>query len=306
MTHDIADVDTDVDTALWIPYSSPILELFDGVTVGTVDVTPEIAQAWLDRNKHNRKLSPESVDRYSRNITNGQWPFTGDPIRFANTGELLDGQHRCTAIVETGVTLPLLVVAGLLTDTQSYMDAGRRRNAGDSLAIKEIPNYVAVASLVRLALLWNPNGLWEPGRGTRLFGKYYQVSVPEVLDFAERYPVVHEAARRGVALAKLVPGSRASVVGAAYLRATLLPEGVFDTAEWFHRLETGAGLELGDPVLALRNGMMRTRAEGLTNPQVQQLWKVIRAWNASRDGQEMDRINMTTRALTNDNFPDMQ
>ena len=52
--------------------------------------------------------------------------------------------------------------------------------------------------------------------------------------------------------------------------------------------------------------MMRTRAEGLTNPQVQQLWKFIRAWNASRDEQEMDRINMTTRALTNDNFPDMR
>lgn len=298
-TGQLADVD------LWIPFEGNTLELADGVIIGLVQVTPELAELWLERNLHNRKISPPSVNRYARNIENGQWPFTGDPIRFSDEGELLDGQHRLTAIHQTGRTLPLLVITGLHERTQAFMDGGRKRNAADTLAIKELPNYVAVSSLVRLALLWNPGGVWESSRGTQLYGRYVQISTAEILDFAARHPAVHAAAQRGVTAARLVPGARASVIGAAYLRASLLDD-VFDVAAWFDSLETGANLTLGDPILALRNGMMRTAREGFNNPQVQQLWKVIRAWNASRDDETLDRVIMTSRPLDNDNFPDMK
>lgn len=294
------------ELGLWIPWEGLTLELADGVTVGLVQVSPELAESWLERNGRNRKISPPAVDRYARNIMKNRWPFTGDPVRFSDGGDLLDGQHRLTAIHQSGKTLPLLVITGLRADTQAFMDDGRKRNAADTLAIKEMQNYVAVSSLVRLALLWNPGGAWVPGQGTQLYGRRFQVSTPEILEFANRNPGVHAAAAVGVSLTRLVPGARASVVGAAYLRASMLPEGVFSAAAWFSSLETGAGLSLGDPVLALRNGMMRTRAEGFNNRQVQQLWKIIRAWNASRNGQEMDRIIMTSRELTNDNFPDMR
>lgn len=295
----------DDELGLWIPWEGATLELADGVTIGLVQVTPELAESWLERNSRNRKISPESVDRYARNITKNRWPFTGDPVQFSDEGLVLNGQHRLTAIKQTGKTLPLLVITGLNEDTQAFMDGGRKRNAADSLAIGEIPNYTAVASVTRLALLWNPGGIWEPERSTRLYGKYFQVSTAEILDFRAQYPAVHEAARRGVAVANAVPGARASVIGAAYLRATLLDD-IFDVARWFGALETGADLTLGDPVLALRNGMMRTAREGFKNPQIQQLWKVIRGWNASRDSETMDRIIMTSQQLTNDNFPDMK
>lgn len=293
------------DVGLWIPFEGATLELADGVVIGLVRVTPELAESWLERNLKNRKISPPSVNRYARNIENGQWPFTGDPIRFSDDGDLLDGQHRLTAIHQTGRTLPLLVVTGLHERTQAFMDGGRRRNAADTLAIRELPNYVAVSSLVRLALLWNPGGLWEPDRGTQLYGRYLQISTAEIIDFADRHPTVHAAAQRGVTAARLVPGARASVIGAAYLRARLLAD-IFDVNAWFDSLETGADLTLGDPVLALRNGMMRTSREGFNNPQVQQLWKVIYAWNASRTDKTVDRVIMTSQQLTNDNFPDMR
>lgn len=293
---------------LWIPYGATLdlsPEVGDGVVVGLVHVTPELAELWLERNTRNRKISPQSVDRYARNMTHDHWAFTGDSVKFSNAGELLDGQHRLTAVARVGVTVPLLVVSGLPTESQAFMDDGRKRNAGDVLAIRRVTNYVAVAALARLALLWNPGGLWVPERGTQLLGTHVQVSTTEIMEFVEAHPAVHEAARRGVAAGNAVPGFRASVIGAAYLRATELPGGVFDAESWFTALETGAGLTLGDPALALRNGVMRARAEKFSNPQVPQLWKVIRAWNASRDGQEMDRVVMTPQGVTNANFPDM-
>lgn len=298
------------DTMQWVPFTGHTLGLPNGATAGLVTVTPELAESWLALNTHNRKISPATVDRYSRDMVTGRWPFTGDPIRFSDDGLLLDGQHRLAAIVRTEIACTLLVVTGLHVDTQTFMDAGRKRHASDTLALAEMPNYIAVASLVKLALLWNPGGMWVPGRGTTLFGSRVQISTAEIIDFVEKFPETHEAARRGVAMAKYVMGARASVIGAAYLRASLIAAqvddlDVFAVSTWFDKLETGAGLELGDPILALRNGMMRTRAEKLTNPQVPQLWKVIRAWNASRGGESLGRL-IVSPTISNGNFPDMR
>lgn len=296
---------SDNKEGLWIPWiPGKTLDLGDGITVGLVNVTPEVAKNWLKHNK-NRRKSMGTADRYNRDMGGRRWPFTGDTLKFSDEDKMLDGQHRCTAIVKSGVSQTLLVVSGLPTRTQAFMDVGFKRNAGQTLGIDETPNSTAVAALVRLALRWNPGRIWAPERGTELFSDF-QVSDPEILEFIERHPEVHAAAQQGTAIGREVAGARPSVIGAAYLRASMLPEGVFPTADWFKRLETGAGLALGDPVLALRNGMMRTRAEKLDNPQIPQLWKVIRAWNASRGGEDMDRMVAARNKLTNENFPDMR
>lgn len=297
---------TETEESLWIPWiPGKWLDVGDGIIVGLVEVTPEVAGNWLKHNTRNRKKYDPTADRYGRDMTGGRWPFTGDPVRFSDKFVMLDGQHRCIAIKKSGTTQRLLVVSGLPTKTQAFMDNGRKRNAGHTLGIDHTPYNTAVASLVRLALLWNPGGIWVPDRGTELFGNF-QVSDPEILEFVEANPAVHEAARQGKAVSAEVPGARPSVVGAAYLRASVLEEGVFPAADWFKRLETGAGLAYGDPVLALRNGMMRVSAEKLANPQIPQLWKLIRAWNASRGGEDMDRMVPPKNKMTNENFPDMR
>jgi len=291
--------------SLWIPWvPGKTLDLGNGITVGLVEVTPAVAKNWLKHNRRNRRPSTPTSDRYERDMLGDRWPFTGDPVRFSDKDEMLDGQHRCKAIEKSGVTQTLLVVSGLPTKTQAYMDGGRRRNAGHALGIDATPHSTAVASVARLALLWNPGGIWVPERKTALFGEL-QLSNPEVLEFVDAHPEVHEAARQGSVVAHAVGGARASVIGAAYLRASMLEGGVFTAAEWFFKLETGAGLSVGDPVLALRNGLMRMRAEKLSNPQIPQLWKVIRTWNASRTGEALGRL-VISPTITNGNFPDMK
>lgn len=291
---------------LWIPYvKGKTLALMDGIVVGLVEVTPKVAENWMAHNSRNRPLSDPTWDRYKRDMIGNRWSFTGDTVRFSASDEMLDGQHRCIAIIESGVAQMMLVVSGLPTSSQARMDGGRRRNAGTTLSIDKTTHSTAVASSARLALLWNPGGVWAKDRGTELFGNM-QISPAEVLEFVENHPEVHEAARVGAMVAWQVPGARPSVIGAAFLRASLLEGGVFTAAEWFSRLETGAGLSLGDPVLALRNGMMRASAEKLSNPQIPQLWKVVRAWNASRGGEDMDRMVSPKNKMTNENFPDMR
>jgi len=66
----------------------------------------------------------------------GHWPFTGDPIRFTTDLELIDGQHRLQAIIEADVTLEMVCVFGLEPRAKHALDMGRKRSAGDVLALK--------------------------------------------------------------------------------------------------------------------------------------------------------------------------
>ena len=58
-------------------------------------ITPEIAQALLETNTENRKLSRGTVQAYSQDILAGNWDENvGVAISIDENGILRDGQHR--------------------------------------------------------------------------------------------------------------------------------------------------------------------------------------------------------------------
>ena len=83
-----------------------------------VDVTPELAREWLGFNTHNRNMRARTVLAYAADMASGDWRWTGDSVKFATDGTLLDGQHRLAAIAEAGCTITTLIVRGLKNDTQ--------------------------------------------------------------------------------------------------------------------------------------------------------------------------------------------
>lgn len=294
------------------PFADPeqVIEYGD-IRMGVVNVDGPLAKEWLDeRNVRNRTISENTVKAYVRDIILKSWAFTGDPVQFSREGGLLNGQHRLTAIEQTGVVVPLLVITGLDQSTQNQMDGGRRRTASDVLAIEGMENYQNLAAIARLALTWNPNFLWSPTRRTSLVGDKAPVTTAEILGFVRANEGVHGAARRARLIGRALPGSRPSVIGAAYLRATRLPGGVFVADEWFSKLENGAGLALDDPILALRSHITRAARESRRTAPNTMLWMLVRTWNASAKGEALGRLmtpgsSGTRTAMTNDRFPDM-
>ena len=49
-------------------------------------------------------------------MQDGKWRLNGKTICFDSTGRLLNGQHRLSAVVRSGVTLTTVVVRGLDPD----------------------------------------------------------------------------------------------------------------------------------------------------------------------------------------------
>jgi len=73
---------------------------------------------------------------YARGMAPGHWLFTGDAIRFTIKPELIDGQHRMRAPIEAEATLQMVCVFGLEPRAKHALDMGRKRSAGDVLALK--------------------------------------------------------------------------------------------------------------------------------------------------------------------------
>lgn len=97
------------------------------VTAQVEMITPEKAMEYLERNTANyRKLSMAKVLPMAEDMRKGRWQLNGETIVFGMNGTLKDGQHRLKAIVESGVTVPVLV-AREVDDNVDIFDCGGGR-----------------------------------------------------------------------------------------------------------------------------------------------------------------------------------
>lgn len=114
-------------------------------------ITPEIATAYLARNrKNNRKLSMSVVTSYANDMRDGRWDSeNGTSIKFNTDGELEDGQHRLMACIQAGVPFETIVMYGVRKGAINTIDNGRSRSAGAVFTINDIPNANNAASIVR-------------------------------------------------------------------------------------------------------------------------------------------------------------
>ena len=76
--------------------------------------TPSIAKPVLDeKNILNRKINVANLKEFENDMRNGRWRKNGQTIGFYRNGHLSDGQTRLTAIVNSGVSVPILSVFGI-------------------------------------------------------------------------------------------------------------------------------------------------------------------------------------------------
>lgn len=112
-------------------------------------ITPEIAQRWLTKNTNNRGVRVSYVDLLAKEMAEGRWLVNGDAFRFNGT-DMIDGQHRAMAIVQSGVTIKGVVIRGLASDTFRTIDAGRKRTVADIFKINGEANYTNLSSTCRM------------------------------------------------------------------------------------------------------------------------------------------------------------
>lgn len=270
-----------------------------GLEYEEVVVTPEIAEEWLSTMGVNRRLNETHLQGLTLAMTEGRWHDDGTPIRFNDDGELIDGQHRLTAIASTDSTYTFMVVRGVQNSAMTTLDTGKSRTRGDVLTIHdpELKDSVAVAATATIALRW-VNG----ARGLHLRNAY--VSNDAIVRFYDlnKDTIIH-ANRVGARVARAMRGVTHQAMSlCAWLFEQIDPE---DAAFFWERVIDGVGLEEGSPMLALRRYFDRESKSARANPNASIASAVtIKAWNAYREGKKIQVIGYRIGGASPERFPE--
>ena len=123
-----------------------------------IEIDPVSAAAILnDRNQGNRPPKPNKVQQFAADIANDRWGLTGDTLKFAPDGRLLDGQNRLAAAVRSNKSFRTHIVFGIDPELFGRMDIGKPRNPADILHIAGYKYASTLASALRWAHLLDTN-----------------------------------------------------------------------------------------------------------------------------------------------------
>lgn len=123
-----------------------------------ITVDPGSAAVLLEeRNQGNRPPKPNKVQQFAADIAAKNWGVTGDTLKFAPDGRLLDGQNRLAACVRANKSFTTHVVFNIDPALFGRMDIGKPRNPADVLHIAGYKYASTLAAAVRWTHLLDTN-----------------------------------------------------------------------------------------------------------------------------------------------------
>jgi len=256
-------------------------------------ITPDIASTLLESMAGNRPVAQRRVERMAADIKAGKWAENGESIIIDDDGRLLDGQHRCWAVVEASKAIRTVVVRGVHPAMFVSIDQGRYRTDADILSIADgstkTPKLLAAA--LRL-LMW-----WEGGYSHAAF-RALDGDKGRLLAIHGRHPRMIESMEfcGGARFRQLLRPSVAAF--AHYVGRKFGSE--CDPDEFWMSVSTGAGLDRGDPALALREYLRRrhgdvnaaNRIGGARFTSYLEAEVCLRAWNAHCEGASLAHVQV--------------
>jgi hypothetical protein len=100
-----------------------------------ITLTPALAQMLLEKNPNNRRLSEQRAIHLANAIRRGEWQLNGESVIVSEDGSLLDGQHRCRAVVIAEMAIPVILVEGVPSKAFTTIDIGEKRSIGQIFQI---------------------------------------------------------------------------------------------------------------------------------------------------------------------------
>lgn len=219
----------------------------------TTMMTPRLAQRLLDNNPGNRHVvastrGTRSVAAYAAMMARGEWALNGSTIVVADNGELNDGQHRCHAVIQAGVAVPMQIVFGVDRASRSTLDQGIGRSPGDILAMAGETNTNILATYLQFRVVVSEGRSWST-----------LLTPDELLIALQHYPLFHEHYGPVRAFATRMRLSQGYVAGAHGLCAEANPAAAAAFAE---AITTGVGIaSVNSPVARLRRLFEDARAK---------------------------------------------
>ena len=272
-------------------WSSPLVP---GVEFEVIELTPEIAAEFLTKlPEGQRSMSERSVDRYAADLMADQFPFTGDSIKFNAKDELIDGQHRCQAVIVSEEPTPMLVIYGLNDDTIRFLDGGRSRKFPDDLKIHGYANHTALAAITQRVWQWQHGNYGYMGVPYVQNALYANTTATRAQLWKQlnEEPTLAETTTHAMRIHRYLGNAPVSVIGLVWW---LLGQVDADAREkFFYELVEGSeqtGPEY--PINVLRKVLTRRMNPGEEREGHIWLAYIIKGYNAWAEGRSISYLRM--------------
>lgn len=213
------------------------------------------------------------VQRLARAMVEGRWQLNGETMQISPEGIPINGMHRLEACVLADVPFRTLVAYGVPLSAMPTIDTGKTRTSSNILQISGHSYYTEQSAAVS----------WIHRIISGLATTRVNLDPEEILTWVRTHPELVDAARASKKTAHLVSSGIATAL--YWLFSEKDPEA---TERFFSDFATGSSLEPGDPVLILRDRIVKSKAatKKLRMTPADTVAVIIRAWNFRRAGEK--------------------
>ncbi len=245
----------------------------DGEIISVETITPEIAEKLLILNTNNRRVKEVTLERYARDMKNGRWTFTGEPISITENGVLGNGQTRLMACIKSNTPFKTLVVQKLVTKAVRNTDAGAQRNVADVLKLDGIADSNILSATAKKMLVL------ESGKNGSKIAYSFDEILEEItkVDREDYYKEVSKFAKAIYKEYKVIP---ISCISASYIKLRLLGHSKELIQDFFDQLSDRK--EACGVIRSLRKRVSKVDGRSITAREKFQL--LIRTWNEFAKG----------------------
>jgi len=117
-------------------------------------LTKDDAREILENHNHmNRPMNNRVCSLYMKDMNDGTFVYNGqgEILSFDSNGELLNGQHRLKAFIDSNIEkMEWLIVRDVKTEHFATFDGGRNRNAQQILAISGCKKPAVASTMIKL------------------------------------------------------------------------------------------------------------------------------------------------------------
>ena len=235
-----------------------------------VTLTPALAGVLLDCNQINRPTSAMNLRALKSDVVGQRFLFNGESVVVAVSGALIDGQHRCMAVIATGVPIQIVIVFGVEESARFTIDVGRPKSVPNFLSMKGRSDTNVLAAAVSYYIQWH-------ARGRIAYGGHTKPTKTEIIGQVDALRGIDASVAITAGATKAKLGSRSVL---AFCHYVFWKKANRESADLFiQKLINGDGLRKTDPILYCRNRLLSMNRLVSADQRCELIFK---SWNLHR------------------------
>ncbi len=246
--------------------------------VSVEEIDADTAARWLRANRLNRPLRRGHVAFLAREIEQGLWQLNGQPIVISDTEDVLDGQHRLHAVIESGGIIRTMVVYGISKEAFKTIDTGAARSGADALSVWFPGRLIGVTKSVGTAVVWC-NSLEQGHIRTK-----EKMANAEVIEYAQQHPSIWKCAETVHGYPKEPRLLSLGISTALYEMFQRRNEAKAD--RFIRDISVGEMINVGSPEFVLRSLLAKDMKRFAKYTASAKIRMAIKAWNLRVRGTE--------------------